>query len=267
MKFSNLELRESNLLSSLSNEEKLELLNSLKDYVTEYRNTLRISPYVTFGYGMEYNHTDKNLKSAMMSQFMQDMSSTWKDLDQTLSSLNDSKTNVNSSYITIGSQIMNYNPKSFLNLVKMSLVFYPQLSEFINGSMTTLEKSDYQKILDNDNFNSYLTVLNALNGKNGLPISFNYVRGLEQSDNSFITVDINPTLDKVTFQNTINFILNFIIYANSKKFDDKKIDELYQGLALEQSKMEKDFLLADLIFKTNLDKINYLKQVEQVKSK
>lgn len=264
MKLNSLDLRESTMLSNLNANDKIEFLNSLKDYIVNYRGNLRISPYITFGYGMEYQEEQKDM--ALMTEAKRDLGDTWKDIFQNFDELKAKGVVPTSSYLTIGSQIMNYDAKSFLNLIKMSLVFYPELTKFVTCSMTDLEKEKYKELLNHPDYTSYLSVLKVLNEEKGLPISFKYVQGLETSPNSFIDVNINPTLDKITFQNTVNFILNFIMYANSKNFDEAKINQLYEkGYNKEDTTIDNSFLLADLIFKTNLDKINFLKQLEDKK--
>ena len=75
----------------------------------------------------------------------------------------------------------------------------------------------------------------------------------------------NGTMNPIIWQNNLNFIVNFLLYAKGSKFDTKMIlkryieteykfelyDEIYLSQALE---------LCDLIFNNNYDKVCFLKQ-------
>lgn len=106
-----------------------------------------------------------------------------------------------------------------------------------------------------------LKLYDILNGKSS------YIGG--KTNKSTIEIRCaNGTFDKVIWQNNINVFYHFLNYCNSPSFDygiinyilknyDYNLDEIEESSKIY---VEKAFLLADLIFTDELDKLYFLKQ-------
>jgi len=78
----------------------------------------------------------------------------------------------------------------------------------------------------------------------------------------------NASLEPVIWQNNLNFLVHFIKYAKSGKFDEdkvnnrisSKIDSFSSFEEYNKINLEEALELADMIFDNNLDKMNFLRQ-------
>ena len=187
-------------------------------------------------------------------------------------------------HIHIGSQAIGKDIKSWLNLIKIWSIYENIIFRFSYNEklvaracmdkyaepMALRFKKLYYVLIDKKNLDFSDIIDKIIFFEKYQAICFKNVK-FNQKGCKKDTIEFrcpNGTLDPVIWQNNINFFAKLLKYSASNNFNDDIIDKrcainedryydlkLYGEIYLDQA-----LELADLLFKTNLDKIYFLRQ-------
>ena len=200
------------------------------------------------------------------------------------------------AHIHIGSQIMDTKKQSWLNFLRLWAAYEPVImrfsyGEYLNERETLLSYAspffyDIDKMINKLKSIRPFRVIDVnevcVGGQKYDCLSFyKVVSTLVEEDNTIEFRCPNGTLNPIIWQNNLNLFAKLLIYSKSEDFKKYKINKkakenisdmwdyycnmspvdsdelvkLYRTIEFEEA-----LELADLIFTTNLDKINFLKQ-------
>ena len=302
--------RDNDMLSELSGDDLANLLVLLDDYYLKLRDKLGIDRKNTFGLEIEFEHAnvsefEKELLDCfpkeewstvndcslihgleVNSPVLRDTEDNWKDLDTVCKIIRkygsiDRKAG---GHIHVGAHILDNNPKTWLNFIRLWSVYENIIFRFTYGNYLTarpriLEYArpvsrvfwDTYEFINNEEIKLVL-LMQLIGFRRTQAVNFSNVNYKNIEEIAFgNTIEFrcpNGTLDGVIWQNNVNLFIKLLsvckdssLYEDkinkrhkeiSYKFDDLKwYDQIYLDQALE---------FADIIFKNNLDKLYFLKQ-------
>lgn len=222
----------------------------------------------------------------IISDVLKDEEISWKKLKDVLLFYIDNGAYISgksAAHIHIGKQVLKENLNYWLNFFKLLSVFEKQIVKFSNGesyyereSFNNYSKwsSDIlKKVIYNIEHSNYEEKLGAISDKsnsiripdqNGLIKELFMVSNRTDFDTNN-TIEIrcpNGTLNKVIWQNNINFFCKMLLACSSDDFDMEYLSYLYKNLVLRnhKTKIDMELLLCDMIFTDDFDKKCFLRQ-------
>lgn len=190
------------------------------------------------------------------------------------------------AHVSVGNQVLNGNKKFWLRFFKMWVIFEECIMKFANGECYHLRANAWSKAASckEDLINTINNVNNPFY-KVEVPIpshkttSLNFrasffsellslPRNMNEADKRYTTEFRAPngTLERVIWQNNINFFCKLLRCCTFADFDDELVNHWYQRVVLKSEKEsckdedEMVFLLANLVFLDDFDKCCFLRQ-------
>ncbi len=222
-----------------------------------------------------------NKGAEAISPILNDSPKTWEEINKMCNFLNkyaqaDEHTG---GHIHIGVQELGSSYDSWLNFIKIWMVYENIIFRFSNGSFLTSRPNlnRYAKPLSKD-FHSIFNdltnltlkeIVSTINNSKFQAVNFGNAYNYEQiADKNTIEFRCpNGTLNPIIWQNNINFFVKLLNYSKSSAFDTYKIEkrDIINKTLLNYDNYNKIDLdeaieLCDMIFNNNLDKIYFLKQ-------
>lgn len=232
----------------------------------------------------------------VISPILTDSEKTWSEIEEVLDNLKElgCSSNLAASHIHFDSSLVPYDLNVYYDLLKLWCIFETEIYQFSYGELDKIREQAYyfaypikgqithnkmhleqlMRVLKNlskeytqDELleaNIQLFILSYLGSRfNGL--SFNCIKhAYSESNNTFEVRTPNGTLDKVIWQNNINFFAKFLTYFKreyDKEFIDYHFDRLTKNeTLLNKYDVEKAIILRDMIFKDETDKLYFMKQ-------
>jgi len=217
----------------------------------------------------EFNK-DELMNGEIVSPILTDNIETWKNLKIILDMLkrNDAViTDRCGGHVNIGTQILNYNTNYFRNLFLLWLLYEKEIYNFSSGEYSSVRKRDnnllkrialtlnskIDEILENEN-DLFTYLKKVLVVSDSYDITFKSVKGPAIFNDNRIEIRIpNGTLNEEILQNNINFFTKFLLVCRNELDIEKIIWKISRN---DHSPVE----LANLVFKEQLDKDNFLIQ-------
>ena len=218
----------------------------------------------------EYNKDSELMNGEIISPILTDNINTWKNLKIALEILKNNNAVITSQcggHVNIGAHVLEHNTNYFRNLFLIWILYEKEIYSFSSGEYSIVRKRE-DKILEriapvlNKKLDSiiktdcdlfdYLNDLSAFSQLYDLYL-FN-VKSSNFYENNRIEIRIpNGTLNEEIWQNNINFFANLLLTCKKDLDVDKLIYKIKRN---QHSPVE----LADLVFKDQLDKDNFLIQ-------
>jgi len=226
----------------------------------------------------------------VISPILTDNEQTWKDIKQVcdLMKNNGKISTYCGGHIHVGAHIFDASIDAFLNFVKLwsvyeNIIFRFCYGEYLSPRPKILDYAEpqlinffeeYMELKDEDNLD-IKRVIEFINYGRNQAVNFSNVSNPSgyQKENTIEFRCPNGTLEPVIWQNNINLLVNLLMYSNSLRYDDDIIIERKNRLEFVINNDEEVYLdmyneiyleqaleFADLIFKTNYDKIYFLRQ-------
>ncbi len=223
----------------------------------------------------------------VISDVLCDEAKTWAELENVLKFYldHDAYTGMDSgAHVHVGKQLLKQNPDYWCTFFKLWSIFEKEIVSFSNGE-TYYERlgfhdcSDYSKerlkdVIHNIEIKNYNEKIAFLNDK---VYSINFsskdkrINDLFSSKLNFKDFDVdntieircpNGTLNKVVWQNNINFFIKMIMSCSNGEKNKELIDYLYKKIVLNEDygNHEKVLVLCDIVFNNDLDKFCFLRQ-------
>ena len=228
----------------------------------------------------------------LISPILIDSYNTWQDISLLCNLLkeNDAKIyDIEAGHIHISSSILNNSSINFYRLFKLWVAFEDIIFKFsYNGNdarkniflfAAPMYKMffEYQKDMElasnmHDIFKLDFSDRNyALNFENYMKV----YKGIKKDKNTIEIRCPNGSLDPIIWQNNVNFFIKLINYAVSDKFDEEKIkyyinNNHYSDIlsmsfnTYSNINMDKANILANLIFKGDIDKYYFMEQYTKI---
>lgn len=294
---------ENEILSNLSPNDLLDMIILLEKLYLEPRTTLNLPQDITFGVEIEFEHADMNKLRNLLearditwtlaydnslnagaeldSSVLTDKESSYKQITKVCNTIKECAIAGPSSagHIHIGSHILK-NYKSWDNFLKSWITYENVIYRFLYGEYLTprerilkyafpiqrLLSADFQKLHPNNN--SLKELVNIISHERYQGVNFKRVTSYEYEENNTIEFRTpNATLDVVIWQNNINFLTKFLLYASNSDYNSDivtarrtKNNLKYANISLyNQIYLEQALELADEIFNNNLDKLYFLR--------
>ena len=294
---------ENEILSNLSPNDLLDMIILLEKLYLEPRITLNLPQDITFGVEIEFEHADMNKLRNLLevrditwtlaydnslnagaeldSSVLTDKESSYKQITKVCNTIKECAIVGPSSagHIHIGSHILK-NYKSWDNFLKSWITYENVIYRFLYGEYLTprerilkyafpiqrLLSADFQK--PHPNNNSLKELVNTISHERYQGVNFKRVTSYEYEENNTIEFRTpNATLDVVIWQNNINFLTKFLLYASNSDYNSDivtarrtKNNLKYANISLyNQIYLEQALELADEIFNNNLDKLYFLR--------
>lgn len=223
----------------------------------------------------------------IISDVLTDNKKTWKTLEYILKFLFNNHayaSEQSGAHIHIGKQLLKNNPEYCCYFLKLWSIFEKEIVRFSNGE-SYFERRNFSNVADYVSAEIKKIILHLQSGKydetigilayktNSIyfpPIESKIsdlftLEGDVGSDNKLDTIEIrcpNGTLNKVIWQNNINFFIKMILACASPTVDKELIDYLYQNTILDNKHISgnMELFLADLVFNNDFDKYCFLRQ-------
>jgi len=224
------------------------------------------------------------------SPILRDSEKTWSELNK-ICKLAQSHGKIfknSGGHVHVGAQVLGKQPKSWLNFLKLwsvyeNIIFRFCYGEYLSPRPKILDYAEpqlinffeeYMELKDEDNLD-IKRVIEFINYGRNQAVNFSNVSNPSgyQKENTIEFRCPNGTLEPVIWQNNINLLVNLLMYSNSLRYDDDIIIERKNRLEFVINNDEEVYLdmyneiyleqaleFADLIFKTNYDKIYFLRQ-------
>lgn len=208
---------------------------------------------------------------------LKDNVSTWKDIKLLCTILREcgSTTNINcGGHIHFDINIFDNNYKYFINFFKLWAIFEDIIFMFGCGTNDRLRNNinRHTKEIGNDIYYLFNSIIKHPNNE-----IYNILKNSLKDKNralrftKFNTLEIrvpNGTIQEMIIQNNILFFSKLILYATSKNYDNRLIDNLLYNhnpnkMVIETYKninIDKAIILANLIYDNEIDKLDFLKQ-------
>lgn len=221
----------------------------------------------------------------VVSPILTDKSKTWSDIEKICNIIKKYGTICQKSagHIHIGTQILGNNEKNWLNFIKLwstyeNIAFRFGYGNFITNRPSLLNYAEPMKKDFWDDENILLEqkanlpkILLRINHKRHQAVNFCNVYTNNCNDikpkNTIEFRAPNGTLDACIWQNNINLFTNMLLYSKCANFDHNLVNErheinkLYNKIdSYNEIYLKQAIELADMIFRTNIDKLNFLKQ-------
>ena len=300
------------MLSSLSGNDLANFLVLLDDYYLKLRDKLYFKDDVTFGIEIEFEDVKTTIVEirhelkemfqneqwkavhdcSLISGFevnspvLKDSSKSWNDINMVCEMLKKYGTidRKSAAHVHVGSHILDTDPKTWLNLLKLWSVYENVIYRFSYGDFLTARPRilEYARPMskefweDYEYFSSEKSDLNVVMHflTHGRCQAINFQNVVRDYFDRYITGNTiefrcpNGTLEAIIWQNNINLFVKLLSVCKDiscyediidkrhfmikNRYDELKwYDEIYLDQALEFS---------DIIFNNNLDKIYFLKQ-------
>ena len=251
-----------------------DLLILIDEYYIILRNTLELDDYITFGTEIEFeNASQDNIKNQLYQSFPKGIIKQYAIIGEN-----------SGGHIHIGTQTLGNKKAAWLNFIKLwstyeNIIFRFSYGEFLNARKTMNEYAGpiaeqlfrYYNLFVNTEI-SVEAIIDSISGRRYQAVNFNNVN--TKKCNSFLqdnTIEFrcpNGSLDAAIWQNNINLFVNLLLYSKNASFDDDTISQrrisnidIYDNLLwYDEIYLEQALELCDMIFHTNFDKINFLKQ-------
>lgn len=294
---------ENEILSNLSPRDLLDMIILLENLYIEPRPTLNLPPDITFGVEIEFEHANMNKLRNLLeirditwtlaydyslndgaeldSPVLTDQESSYKQIKKVCNTIKECAIAGPSSagHIHIGSHILK-DYKSWDNFLKSWITYENVIYRFLYGEYLTprerilkyafpiqkLLSADFQKLHPNNN--SLKELVNTISHERYQGVNFKRVTSYEYEENNTIEFRApNASLNEIIWQNNINFLTKFLLYASSSNYNSDIISERrnknnlkYANISLyNQIYLEQALELADEIFDNNLDKLYFLR--------
>ena len=301
-------------LSKLNSEQIKELLLKVDDIKLKYRDKLDLPKFVTFGVEIEFEDAntesvqhrlyldfpewkfdcdpsvttldlnDESLGGEVISPVLKDNPFNWQEIFKVCSFLDRcgaSITDLSGGHIHFGTQVLGYNKKHWLNLIKLWIIYEPLIYRFSFGERLGPRAGIFKTAIQLDkvllkNLSSFENSADLYELLKYFPsdkyYSFNTCcvkpnkRGITEGN----TVEVrcpNGTINPVIWQNNINFFAKLFLYCSGNNFDSEfinyKLDYLKDGMIhydYNDIYIDEALELSDLVFSNELDKLYFLKQ-------
>ncbi|MEG0025777.1 MAG: amidoligase family protein [Bacilli bacterium] len=281
------------------------------------RNTLNIPSHISFGIEIEFEEAMYNiiqlrlneireirkwqltidnsiynnnllLGGEIISPICYDEKKTWQELKTICTILKNNRAQANfqsGGHIHLGSQILGNDVQSWINFVKIWIVYEKVIFKFGYGikkeprpfiettagpiSLQLHYIINKQNQLKELNKLDYLTFIDLIKNKKHQAINFNNINDYKiKKDNTVELRSPNGSIEEIIIQNNINFFSKLFLYCKSKQFNYDKIEQkmaLYDQKAYEfkrynEENLEEALELSEMIFDNKLDKMYFLKQ-------
>lgn len=234
-------------------------------------------------------HVDKELpyQFEIISDVLCDEVKTWAELESVLKFYleHGAYTTMDSgAHVHVGKQLLKKNPDYWCTFLKLWSIFEEEIISFSNGEeyyerFVFHDYSDYSKeqlkdVIHNieiKNYNKKITLLNDKIYSINFSPKDKTINDLFSSKSNFkdfnvdSTIEIrcpNGTLNKIIWQNNINFFVKMILSCSNDGQKKELIDYLYKKLVLDKDSCnnEKVLILCDIVFNNDLDKFCFLRQ-------
>lgn len=212
------------------------------------------------------------------SPVLKDSKDDWIQLREVCDMIEKSGATVNietAAHVHIGDQILGYNVANWLNFLKLYIAYENILFRFSYGEYecerlclpnfahpSARELERHMRNIDETSMNTWklITSLPLIHKEDALGIRKPNMDTIEFRS-------ANGTLNPIIWQNNINFLEHFVRYGTNANFDYDTINrrrkeqdfstplQSYNEININQA-----LELCDLIFTSNLDKINFLRQ-------
>lgn len=236
------------------------------------------------GYDYNYEVEDEvNDHIELISPVLTDSKDTWDELENILEFIKNNDGNVIckngiyelpscGSHIHVGKNMFNDNSTAWLNFFKLWYLYEDIIFKFTNGEYYKLRPSAKNKackinnicmkILNDYSFFNQIDISYLINNKINC-INFNQANITRRIINPFEnnkanTIEFrnpNGSLNKVIWQNNVNFFTKILCSISSTNFDVEKLNYLF----LNRSEIS-EFSLCDLVFNEDFDKYCFLRQ-------
>lgn len=308
--------------SYLESHDLQDLLCQINNYDLEYRETLNLQPSITFSVEIEFENAkykkiedlinkmvielgDLNLGwileddatvtkekkeisyrgGEIKPKVLIDNSETWRQLKMICDILKKNHAIAGEhtgGHVHVGSQALGKNVESWINLVKMWVLYEKIIYRFGYGEKLS------ERVGISESCKPYSAILyNALQGVRHLSgkkawdtsnirfidkhggICFNRLGSVEMLENNTVEFRCpNGTLEEIIWQNNINFFTKLMMYCDSSKCDRDYIDfkltqynpELCNLALYNEIYLEECLELCDMLFDNNFDKVYFLRQ-------
>lgn len=301
-------------LSKLNHEQIEELILKIADIKLKYRDKLDLPKFVTFGVEIEFEDAntesvqhrlcldfpewkfdcdpsvttiginDESLGGEVISPVLKDSDCNWQEIFKVCSFLERcgaSISDLSGGHIHFGTQVLGYNKKHWLNLIKLWIIYEPLIYRFSFGERLGPRAGIFKTAIQLDkvllkNLSSFENSADLYELLKYFPsdkyYSFNTCcvkpnkRGIIEGN----TVEVrcpNGTINPVIWQNNINFFAKLFLYCSGNNFDSEFIN--YKLNCLKDGMIHYDYNniyidetleLSDLVFSSELDKLYFLKQ-------
>lgn len=218
----------------------------------------------------EYNKQNEIMNGEIVSPILTDTISTWKNLKVALDILKNNDAVITTQcggHVNIGAHVLEHNTNYFRNLFLIWILYEKEIYDFSSGEYSSVRKRDdliLERIVpviskkidllvrtDCDLFD-YLNKLSAFSQLYDLYLL--NAKSPNFYENNRIEIRIpNGTLSEEIWQNNINFFANLLLTCKKDLDVDKLIYKIKKN---QHSPVE----LADLVFKRQIDKDNFLIQ-------
>jgi len=225
---------------------------------------------------------DKKCGGEIVSPVLSDTESAWQELSDIcfmLQGLNAVAENSSGGHIHFGSQILENNPRNWINMLMLWTVYEKIIFRFCYGDKLGPRKwlgayaepiADklHRRLPELRNTEGIKPLLHNLPDKKTQALSFENVK-LDDSVylNTLEARFPNSSINPIVWQNNINMLAKLFLYCGSERFDEdfaqRKVSEYTRGKTLDSYSeifLHEALEFCDLIFTNNLDKIYFLKQ-------
>lgn len=253
--FKYLNPNENNLLSKLTNDDLIEIINMINNYDLEYRETLNIDNNYTFGTEIEVENANENsirndmdlkdIKSywkikrdntlicglELNSPIMVDTLTCWKDLKNVCEILKrNSYIDKNcGAHIHIGTNILKDDNQFFLDFIYFwsvyeNIIFRFSYGEYLNGRPNiqsyapSVRKSFDKYYQENYNRNySFMHHIKLFSFEKNQSVNFKNINNPKVDKNTIEFRCPNGTYNPIIWQNNINFFMKILLFLQNKE--------------------------------------------------
>lgn len=263
----------------------LEIEFKMPGYDWAYRNDFshQTEAVLTFMKENNYNniwdvYPEENDHIEIVSPVLTDKIKTWKNLDNVLKNIKENGAYYSGecgAHIHVGRHLLGDDINSWLIFFKTWSIFEDIIFKFTNGESYSKrinfdDRSKSVRELFIDLIDRYTTSNGnkkslILDKKYCINIEQTYVDDMATPNEKYIndiknTIEFrspNGTLNKIIWQNNINFFTKLLLSCSNSNFDKEKIDYLYKDINRKEADV---FMLSDLIFNNDFDKYCFLRQ-------
>lgn len=222
------------------------------------------------------------------SAILTDTSNTWHTLKELCQRLEPYAKESPSAgaHIHVGAHVLGSNKTAWLNFIKLwsvyeNIIFRFSYNEHLTarpllfGYAPPIAKSlwqDYQLAIENnDDINDLIDLITRKYNKEHA-LTFSHVYSTDFAKRKYRnTIEFripNGTLNPIIWQNNVNLFTKMMLYAKSSSFNHDIIDKRYEIVKdmfhnlnyYNEIFLDQALEFSDLIFTTNIDKLNFLKQ-------
>ncbi len=268
----------------------LEIEFKMPGYDWKYRSDFSEAYTAAEIFMKEHNYIDtwdvcneKNDHIEIVSPVLTDNAKAWNDLHNVLKYLKENGAYYSGecgAHIHVGMHLLGKDEESWINFFKIWSIFEDVIFKFTNGE-TYNSRLNFQKSSKSvrTRFNNLISNYIISNGRRKtIILNKKYCVNINQAsldlmikhgnkfksgvENTIEFRSPNGTLNEVIWQNNVNFFTKLLLACKNKNYDTELVEYFY-GKVIKKDKLEDDnlaFILADLIFNNDFDKLCFLRQ-------